>query len=154
MRATAARWIRFLFNIPHPELVHFKGLVDVFKDNPDIIRLGFVDPKDLSAIFNLAAVYVQPSFYEGFGLPVLESMVCGTPVVISKTNALVEVTGNAALVADPKNPKDIAVKITEILNNKKTKEQLINKGLKRVKDFSWQKTAKETVDFYESVAGS
>src|SRR3989344_2745905 len=83
-------WFRFIFNIPHPELAHFKGLVKEFKGNTNIIRTGFTTEEELVEIFNLASVYVQPSFYEGFGLPVLEAMASGTPVVIAKTNALVE----------------------------------------------------------------
>ena len=147
-------WIRFLFNIPHPELAHFKGLMEEFKKTKNIIRLGYVADKDFVAVFNLASVYVQPSFYEGFGLPVLEAFACGVPVVISKTNTLVEIAGGAALIADPNEPKNIAEKITEVLENKRTEENLIQKGFERVKDFSWEKTAKESINVYRSVVSS
>ncbi len=142
-------WIRYLLNIPHPELAHYSELLTEFKGNKKILRLGFVSDKDLVAIFNLASVYVQPSFYEGFGLPVLEAMACGCPVVIAKANALVEIAGGAGLISDPRDPKDMAEKITEIIKNKRTEEVLIRKGFKRAKEFSWEKTAKETIKVYE-----
>ena len=144
-------WFRFIFNIPHPELAHFKGLVDEFKGNPNIIRTGFTTEEELFEIFNLASVYVQPSFYEGFGLPVLEAMASGIPVVIAKTNALVEIANSAALVADPKDPKDMAKKINEAMRNKKIREQLIKKGFENVKKFSWEKTAEEMIEIYKGL---
>lgn len=145
-------WFRFLFNIPHPELAHFKGLVDEFKNNPDIIRLGFVEKSEFSAVFQLASVYVQPSFYEGFGIPVLEAFKEKVPVVISKTNALVEIAGGAALIADPKNPKDLADKIAKVLKSKELQQRLVKKGSERLKDFSWEETAKEMVGVYKTIS--
>jgi len=144
-------WLRFVLGKSHPELVHYKALRELFKDGI-VVRSGFVPDKDLVIIYNLAAVYVQPAFYEGFGLPVLEAMACGTPVVISKTNALVEIAGGAALIAYPKSSKDIANKVTEILKNRGIKEELIKKGFERARDFSWQKTAKEMLEVYRLVA--
>jgi len=146
-------WLRFVFGRPHPELAHYKKLLKEFKTNKDIFRLGYVPIDDLVAVYNLASVYVQPSFYEGFGLPVLEAMACETPVVIAKNNALVEVAGKAALRANPKDPKDLANKIRQVLNNESTRIKLIREGNKRVKDFSWAKTTKETVKVYKSVFG-
>lgn len=142
---------RYIFNIPHPELAHFKGLVDEFRGNPDIIRTGFLTEKELVALYNLASVYIQPSFYEGFGLPVLEAMACGTPCVISKTNALVEIAGGAALIAEAGKPKEMADVIIKILKNPKTKKYLVEKGFENLRRFSWEKTAKELVKIYKSV---
>jgi glycosyltransferase involved in cell wall biosynthesis len=154
-------WLRFLFNIPHPETAHFGKLQEEFGRSKNIIRTGYVVDGELNALYNLASVYVQPSYYEGFGMPVLEAMTCGTPVVIAKTNALTEIAGGAALVADPNDPKEMADKITEILKNptslklrgagEKTKKQLVNSGLKRAKEFSWGKTAKDTLKVYKSL---
>jgi glycosyltransferase involved in cell wall biosynthesis len=124
-----------------------------FKKNKTIHRLGFVDDEDLVAIYNLATVYVQPSFYEGFGLPVLEAMACETPVIVSRTNALVEVAGKAALIADPKDADDIANKILKCFDNSSTRLRLKREGKRRVNDFSWEKTAKETLKVYKSVYG-
>ena len=125
-----------------------------FKGNTNIIRTGFTTEEELVEIFNLASVYVQPSFYEGFGLPVLEAMASGTPVVIAKTNALVEIANDAALIADPKDPKDLAEKIEMVLKKDELRKDLIRKGFLRVKEFSWEKTAEEMIEVYKIVAGS
>lgn len=145
-------YFRFLFNIPHPELKHYFELSEEFDNNKDkIVRLGFVQDRDLAVIFNLASVYVQPSYYEGFGLPVLEAFASETPVVISKTNCLVEIAGDAALVADPKSVGQFADKINRLLKNRGTKEHLITKGRERLKKFSWDKAAEETTLVYKQV---
>jgi len=146
-------WFRFIFNIPHPELAHFSDLIDEFRKNPNIVRTGFVPDEDLVLLYNLASVYVQPSFYEGFGLPIIEAFRSQTPVIIAKTNALVEIAGGAALIADPENFKDLAEKINYIVKNPKVAEKFVKKGLKRVKDFSWEKTAKDIKKVYLSVLG-
>jgi glycosyltransferase involved in cell wall biosynthesis len=146
-------WIRYLFGRPHPELAHYEKLSKLFRSSK-ILKLGFVDDKDLVGIYNLATVYCQPSFYEGFGLPVLEAMACGTPVVISRTQALVEVSDKAALIANPNDAKDMADKIKSILMNRRTDELLREKGLEHVKKFTWEKTARETLKVYKSVIGS
>lgn len=144
-------WFRYLFDIPHPELAHFRELIEIFKSKQKVIRLGYVNDEDLVKIYNLASVYCQPSFYEGFGLPVVEAMACGIPVVCSKTQALVELADEAALFADPMDPKDMTEKIRKILKNEKIKKELVKKGFERAKEFSWKRTAKETIDFYKSI---
>jgi glycosyltransferase involved in cell wall biosynthesis len=144
-------WLRGLLGRPHPELAHYKRLFDEFQDNSNVIRLGFVPSKDLAVVCQLASVYCQPSFYEGFGLPVLEAFASGAPCVIAKTNALVEVADGAALIADPRSPKDMAKKITRVLKGKKTKKLLVEKGLERASQFSWKKTARETLEVYEKL---
>ena len=115
------------------------------------MRLGFVPDADLVAIYNLATLYCQPSFYEGFGLPVLEAFACGAPVLISKTQALVEVAGDAAAVANPKDPKDIADKISKLIKSPIARVLLAKKGKKRIEKYSWDKTAKETAQLYRKV---
>lgn len=143
-------WIRFLFGKPHPELAHYKKLLTHFAKK-NVIRLGFVPDSELGVIFNLATIYCQPSFYEGFGLPVLEAFASGTPVVASRTQTLVEVARDAALFVNPKDPKDMAEGIKKVIGSKKLQGELSKKGLARVKEFSWQKTAKETLKVYEKV---
>ncbi|MFH1863415.1 MAG: glycosyltransferase family 1 protein [bacterium] len=144
-------WIRYLFGKPHPELAHYQELCREFGENRKVLRLGYVSDEDLVSIYSLASVYCQPSFYEGFGLPVLEAFACGTPVVASKTQALVEIAEGGALFADPHDPKEIAVQITKIIKDGKIKEQLIKKGFAIAKKFSWEKAAKETIDVYRAV---
>jgi len=114
--------------------------------------LGRVAKKDLVAIYNLAKVYVQPSFYEGFGLPVLEAMACGTPVVTANTSSLLEISGNAAVFVNPDNIDSIAKGISKLLNYNNTYYcSQVKKGLEWVKRFSWKKTAQETINVYEQM---
>lgn len=133
-------WIRYLFGKPHPELAHYKELLKLFERNKKVIRLGFVPDADLVAIYNLASVYCQPSLYEGFGLPVLEAIASGVPVVAARTQALVEIAEGAAKFVDPRDPKDIA---------KGLKNPLKNPVLPR--KYSWDKVAKETLKVYDQV---
>jgi len=144
-------WIRYLLNLPHPELAHFSELTSYFRNKGDIQRLGFISDEDLVGIYNLASVYCQPSLYEGFGLPVLEAMISGTPCVISKTQALVEVAGDAALIAKTEKYKDFSEKIDKLLSNKSLYEKYSKKGIHRAREFSWEKTAKETIKVYKRI---
>ena len=144
-------WMRFLFNKPHPEIAHYSKLLEKFGTKNSVYRLGFVSDEDINEVYNLASVYIQPSYYEGFGLPVLEAMASGIPVIISKTNSLVEIANGAALVADPNSANEIGDAINQILDNKNTKEILIKKGRERIKDFSWEKAAKEIIEVYKNL---
>lgn len=144
-------WVRFIKNKPHPELSHYKLLKEMFDKEGEVIRLGYVPDNDLIPIMNLATVYCQPSYYEGFGLGVVHAFSCGVPVVISKTQALVEVACNAALIADPFNPKDMALKISMLVNDPSLRAQYIRKGYERLKNFSWEKTAQNTIGVYEKI---
>ena len=144
-------WIRYLFGQPHPEHAHYQKLLSEFKKGAKILRLGYVSDIDLVAVYNLANVYCQPSFYEGFGLPVLEAFACGTPVVIAKTQALVEIAEGAALLANPEDVNDIADKITEIINNNGLREKMIKAGEKKVEKYSWSKTAQKTLSAYSEI---
>jgi glycosyltransferase involved in cell wall biosynthesis len=142
-------WMRYLFGKQHPEAAHYVELAKLFAENK-VIRTGFVQDDELAAIYNLAAVYVQPSYYEGFGLGVLEAMACGVPVVISRTQALTEVAGGAALICDPYEALDMADKIKEATKSENRK-LFSKKGLERVKEFSWKKCAAETIAVYKKV---
>lgn len=142
-------WIRFVFNIPHPEHAHFNKLNEALKKNGKVIRTGFVTDKDLVSIFNLATLYCQPSLYEGFGLPILEAMACGTPVVASKIQAHVEMAEGAALFVNPNRASEFASRFKRIIRSKETREELIKKGVKKAKEYSWEKTAKQTLKVYE-----
>lgn len=139
------------FDASHVENQPLLKLIKEFGQDPEVLRLGFVPDKDLVSLYNLASVYCQPSFYEGFGLPVLEAMACGCPVVSSNRASLREVAGEAALLVDPEDIEEIARALAKLSNNRKLREDLIKKGFKQVKKFSWTKTAQETVKIYEKV---
>ncbi len=110
--------------------------------NNDVIKTGFVPDEEIPHLLNGADVFVYPSFYEGFGLPVLEAMACGTPVVTSKTSSLPEIGGDAVKYINPKRPRDIAEKLFEFIKSKKEREIFSKLGLKRAQNFSWENCAK------------
>ncbi|GAG83676.1 unnamed protein product, partial [marine sediment metagenome] len=99
---------------------------------------------DLPALYSGAVCFVYPSVYEGFGLPVLEAMACGTPVIGSNTTSLPEVIGDAGLLCDPLDFNDISSSMEKIIDNEILREELIQRGLERVKQFSWDVSAKTT----------
>ncbi|MBX4205584.1 glycosyltransferase family 4 protein [Candidatus Microgenomates bacterium] len=142
-------WVRFVFGIPHPQLAHYKEVLDLVENNHDVLRLGFVPVEDLSGIAQLASVYCQPSLYEGFGLPLLEAFSMDLPVVASHTQVLVEIGADACLYADPYDYKDMGEKLKSVIEDKALKNNLIKKGKERLKNFSWIKTAQETYSIYE-----
>jgi glycosyltransferase involved in cell wall biosynthesis len=108
---------------------------------------------DLAALYNLAAVFVLPSYYEGFGLTVLEAMACGAPVIISDRGSLPEIAGGAALEIDPDDAVELAEAIERVLNDDALQHELRHKGLDRVKEFSWERCAHETLTVYQHVLG-
>lgn len=113
--------------------------------------IEFVEEEDLPALYNGADLFVFPSLYEGFGLPVLEAMACGTPVVTSNTASLPEVAGDAAVLVDPYNVDEMAAAICRVLADKALAATLRYKGLARVRKFSWERTAQQTAAVYEKV---
>lgn len=124
---------------------------ELVKNDKRFIRLGFVSNDDLVAIYQLATVFVMPSFYEGFGLPVLEAMATGTPVVTTKGGSLPEVAGEGAFYVDPHKVDSIANGIGEVFFTEKLRKELVRKGFLQAKKFSWEKTAQETMEVYEEV---
>lgn len=116
----------------------------------DILVLGYVEHKDKNEIYRLASVFVYPSFYEGFGLPILEAMACGAPVITSFNSSLSEVTGDAALLIDPFNSEMMALALEQTLINKSLHQELIKKGFAQVKNFSWEKTAGEYLKLFKN----
>ncbi len=118
----------------------------------ETIFTGFIQDKDLPAIYSGASVFVYPSLYEGFGLPALEAMACGAPVVCSNTSSLPEVVGKAALKANPEKPEEFANAISKIVSDTNLAKELSKMGYERAKQFSWEKTAKETLSVYKKIA--
>jgi len=117
----------------------------------NIIFTGFVPNDHLPLLYREAEAFLFPSFHEGFGLPILEAMECGTPVITSNVSAMPEVAGDAALLVNPSNPKEIAEKMFAIMDSDDLKREYIEKGYERVKKFSWEKTAQETLRLYTEV---
>lgn len=117
----------------------------------EVIFTDFIPLDDLPLFYNGAEVLVYPSFYEGFGLPPLEAMACGTPVIASNITSLPEVCYDSALLIDPYNIDDLSYAIERVLNDSLLMLTMVKKGLIRSINFSWQKTAKQTTKAYESM---
>jgi glycosyltransferase involved in cell wall biosynthesis len=113
--------------------------------------LTSIKDEDLPAFYKYATCFVLPSLYEGFGLPVLEAMRYGCPVITSNVSSLPEAGGDAALYVDPKNAEDIKEKIELMINDNQLRDKLIKKGYEQVKKFGWEKTAKETLKVLENI---
>lgn len=119
---------------------------------PHIKYLGEIPTEDLIVLYNIADVLVHLSLYEGFGLTVLEAMRCGTPVVVSDTSSIPEVSGDAAFVVPPHNIEQIADIVYNVVSNEVLRTGMIEAGLEHVGKFSWERTAAETLDVYREVA--
>ncbi len=117
----------------------------------DVIFLGYVPTEDLPAMYSMSDLFVYPSFYEGFGLPPLEAMACGCPVITSNTSSLPEVVGDAGIIIDPYNIDELYEAMHSVLINETDRKDMIKKGLERAEMFSWKKTAEETLEVYEEV---
>jgi glycosyltransferase involved in cell wall biosynthesis len=118
----------------------------------DTVRfLGFVPLDTLRAFYQAASAFVFPSLYEGFGLPPLEAMACGTPVVCSNVNSLPEVVGDAAEIVNPENVFDIARGMREVLLNPELRARLVERGFEQARRFSWERTARQVLAAYEEI---
>ena len=113
---------------------------------------GFVDDDDLPAVYSGAALFVFASLYEGFGLPLLEAMACGVPVVTSNVSAMPEVAGDAAVLVDPRDADGLAGAIARLLRDDALRDRLRAAGLARARQFPWEATARRTLDAYASLA--
>lgn len=109
--------------------------------NKRILYMDYVRADDMSLFYSFADIFVYPSLREGFGIPPLEAMACGTPVICSNGGSLPEVVGDAAILFNPLDSKVLAEKILQVVNNEHLKNELIQKGFRRVKNFSWDKTS-------------
>lgn len=134
-----------MLNSQQVQVVHDLGLSGKVHD------LGHVSTDDLVFLYNLSDMLIFPSFYEGFGWPIVEAFACGTPVITSNTSSMPEIAGDASLIVDPSNPKDISNAIMRILTDKDLRENLTSKGLKRAKYFRWETHAEQVLNVYEEV---
>jgi glycosyltransferase involved in cell wall biosynthesis len=120
----------------------------------DAIRFtGYVDDRDLPALYGGAGAFVFPSLYEGFGLPVIEAMACGTPVITSTSSSLPEVAGSAALLVDPRDVTALAEAMYRVLMDDALAGRLREDGINRARRFTWDRTGHATVDLYERLLG-
>lgn len=126
--------------LSYPEELGIKG---------DVIFTKYIDESLLSDLYRYASVFVYPSLYEGFGLPPLEAMACGTPVVISDIPTLREVAGDAAILFQPKDHDGLAHVLEKVLSSESLRMELRSKGLRRSAEYSWEKVARETIQTYQ-----
>jgi glycosyltransferase involved in cell wall biosynthesis len=153
--------------LPDPIKREFKLLLAGFKgwENAEILGLlskvkgsveylGYVSSEDLVSLYRSASCFVYPSLYEGFGLPPLEAMACGCPVIVSNAASLPEVCGDAAYYIDPRQVDSLAEGIYRVIGDDALRQDLIRKGLERAKLFSWERTAEEHLKLFEEALDS
>jgi len=126
--------------------------VKTLKLDDRIIFTDYVPDDDLPALISGATVYVLPSLWEGFGIPVIEAQACSVPVVVSKTSSLPEIVGDSAILIDPESVDSIASGINEVLTDEKKRFDLVKRGFENIKRFSWRNCAQETLTILEKVA--
>lgn len=155
--------LRISWSIPHALAVvgrkewlfrDLARMVRLLGLEPHVFFLGNVSLSDLVLLYNAADVFVFPSLYEGFGLPPLEAMACGTPVVTSNRSSLPEVVGDAAVTVDPLNTREIVEAVHSVLTDGELRRELRERGLNRVRLFSWESTAWKTMGVYKKAIAS
>lgn len=152
-RKNAALGIAATKGLGLPLVLTGKPLYGETERAPHVHFTGYVDERTLSALYSLASLYLCPSRHEGFGIPVLEAMALGCPVLASSGGALPEVVGDAGRVMPTWNPNDWRSAITELLANPSKLAEMREKGLARAAEFSWDRTARETLAVYREVTG-
>jgi glycosyltransferase involved in cell wall biosynthesis len=128
-----------------------RGLIDELGIGGKVQYLSGLALAELSLAYAAADVFAFPSFEEGFGLPVLEAMACGIPVVASNAASLPEIIGEGGKMVNPGNPEELKGSIYDVLTDENLRQSLIDDGIKNVENFSWKRTAKETRSVYEEV---
>ena len=138
--------------LPNWENTLFGKMVQESKYKNDIVFLDFVTEDDLVCLYNYAKVFLYPSLYEGFGLPPLEAMSCGVPVITSNTTSIPEIVGDAAILINPLNNEELKNALLLMLHDEKVRSDYIERGFNQVKKFSWRRMAAETLEIYKSLA--
>lgn len=131
--------LKLLTEINHKDLIN------------NIILTGYVVNSDLPAIYNLCKIFLYPSLRESFGIPMLEAMACGTPVITSNTSSMPEIAGDAALIIDPFKPDEITDAIEKLYSDKKLREKMIVKGYKQAAKFTWKAMAENVLKLYNKI---
>ncbi len=129
------------------------SLVKELRLNEQVTFTGYVDDEELYWLYREAICLCYPSFYEGFGLPVLEAMAVGCSVITSNNSSLKEIARGAGILVDPHNQKEIVAALTNVIENKKLRTELIIKGKQRAEQFSWKKMGEETLSLYQNIVG-
>lgn len=154
MRESVNPYILYVGNdYPHKNLERLKLACEKIREDgleySLILITGFVGEKELDDLYKNASLFVFPSLYEGFGLPPLEAMKRGIPVVASNTTCVPEILGDAALYFNPLNINDMSEKIKKALVDRELRERLIKEGYEQIKKYDWSKMARETLEIYE-----
>ena len=126
-------------------------LVEKTNLTKEVLIFHEVKKEELPYFYSGAKAFLFPSLYEGFGLPILEAMACGTPVITSNLSSLPEIAGNAAILVDPYNPEEISASILRLCEDPVLEENLRNAGILRAAEFSWEKTVTETISLYKKI---
>jgi len=126
-------------------------IIQEFRLNDEVIITGWLPEDDMPYIYNGAAALIFPSFYEGFGLPLLQAMACGTPIAAAKTAAIPEIVQDCALLFDPAETGDMADSLAKIITDNNLRSELIKRGYSRIASFSWRKCARETLNVLEKL---
>jgi len=129
-----------------------RGRADELGLRDQVMFTGIIDDEKLRLLYNLAAAFVFPSLYEGFGLPILEAMACGTPVITGNRGAMMEVAGDAAVLVDPDDPEEISDAMAHLLTDEVARDDFSSRGLARAGLFTWRKTAEITAEVYAMVS--
>ena len=117
----------------------------------DVVFTGFIPEKEIPMVINAASLFVFPSLYEGFGIPLLEAMVCGIPLLASNVSSIPEVVGSAALLFDPYNISEMASVINRAITDGDLRQKLVQRGFGRIEKYSWKNSAKEILEVFEEV---
>jgi alpha-1,3-rhamnosyl/mannosyltransferase len=127
--------------------------IELLEKKGELRYLGYVPAEDLPYLFSGASLFVFPSFYEGFGLPPLEAMASGVPVIVSKSSAMAEVVDHAGRLFDPFNTDELLAALVEVIEDRALREEMIRHGLVRAAQYSWDSCVRSTIDVYAKVAG-
>jgi len=125
--------------------------IDRLKLRDDVIFTGYIEDEELPHLYSAADLFVFPSLYEGFGLPALEAMACGVPVITSNSSSLPEIVGDAGIMINPYKYEELSEAITRVLSDEELRKKMKEKSLKRSKKFSWEQTAQQTLEIYEDL---
>ena len=128
----------------------FEDIVTEAEKHDCVRLLGFVEDEELPALYRGACLFAFPSLYEGFGLPVLEAMACGVPVVCSNTSSLPEVAGDAAVLVNPLDVDELSFAMDRVLQDKVLRDRMIDRGLAQAARFTWQRSARQLLDVIRS----